>query len=239
MAALPTPAAPIVVVGDVMLDVDLVGTSVRQSPEAPVPVLHDLTEHRRPGGAALAALLAARGRRPVILVAPIADDEAGRQLRELLEDQVEVVALPWQGTTPVKTRLRAGDHPIARLDRGGATGPITAIPERVADALPDAAAILVSDYGLGATADPRLRAAIASAADTVPVVWDPHPRGACPVPGTSLVTPNERELFDVLGREPVSTLAGVGRAAATLRRKWSVPAVCVTLGGRGAERTVR
>ncbi|MDQ1720307.1 MAG: D-beta-D-heptose 7-phosphate kinase / D-beta-D-heptose 1-phosphate adenosyltransferase, partial [Pseudonocardiales bacterium] len=74
--------APLVVIGDVMLDIDLIARSARLSPEAPVPVLHDPVEHRRPGGAALAAMLAAAaGRRPVVLVAPLATDEAARQLR--------------------------------------------------------------------------------------------------------------------------------------------------------------
>jgi D-beta-D-heptose 7-phosphate kinase/D-beta-D-heptose 1-phosphate adenosyltransferase len=53
---------PLVVIGDVMLDVDRSGTVERLSPEAPVPVLRDPTDSRRPGGAALAALLAARSR---------------------------------------------------------------------------------------------------------------------------------------------------------------------------------
>jgi D-beta-D-heptose 7-phosphate kinase/D-beta-D-heptose 1-phosphate adenosyltransferase len=226
-------AAPIVVVGDVMLDIDLVGKSVRQSPEAPVPVLHDLTERRRPGGAALAALLAARGSHPVVLIAPVADDEAAHDIREMLGDQVELVALPWRGTTPVKTRLRAGDHPVARLDRGGAPGPITAVPERAADALAAAAAVLVSDYGVGVTADPRIRTLIAAVTDRVPVVWDPHPRGAPAVAGTSLVIPNERELFGLLDRDASTSLTDLRRAAASLRGSWDVRSVCVTLGARG------
>ena len=226
-------AAPIVVIGDVMLDIDLVGKSVRQSPEAPVPVLHDLAERRRPGGAALAALLAARGSRPVVLIAPLADDDAARDICDLLGDQVEIVALPWGGTTPVKTRLRAGDHPVARLDRGGVPGPVLAIPGRAADAVAGAAAVLVSDYGVGATADARIRALVAAATDRVPVVWDPHLRGTPAVAGTSLVIPNERELFGVLDREPTGALSGIHRAAVALRDAWDVGAVCVTLGARG------
>jgi D-beta-D-heptose 7-phosphate kinase/D-beta-D-heptose 1-phosphate adenosyltransferase len=226
--------APVVVVGDVLLDIDLVGTSVRQSPEAPVPVLHDLTERRRPGGAALAALLAARGSHPVVLIAPIADDEAARNVRDMLGDQVELVALPWQGSTPVKTRLRAGDHPVARLDRGGEPGPILDVPARAAEALADAAVVLVCDYGVGVTADSRIRTLVDSVTDRLPVVWDPHPRGAPAVAGTSLVIPNERELFGFLDRDAANSLAGVRQAAVALRGDWDVRAVCVTLGARGA-----
>ena len=111
------------VIGDVLLDIDVVGTAARLSPEAPVPVIDEPCETFRPGGAALAASLAARGRRPVVLIAPMADDAAADRLRALLGDRVELVALPWTGTTPVKSRLRAGNHPVARVDTGGPTRP--------------------------------------------------------------------------------------------------------------------
>ena len=55
-----TAAGPLVVIGDALLDRDVNGTASRLCPDAPAPVLDDLTEIRRPGGAALAALLAAR-----------------------------------------------------------------------------------------------------------------------------------------------------------------------------------
>lgn len=225
---------PVVVIGDVLLDVDLVAKSVRLSPEAPVPVLHDSLRSYRPGGAALAATLAARGPRPVVLVAPMASDEAADRVREMLAGRVELVALPWTGTTPVKTRLRAGDHPVARLDSGGDPGEITSIPARAASALAESAAILVSDYGRGVTADVRIRTLISSSLATVPVIWDPHPHGAPPVPGTSLVTPNENELTGLVGTPSDGSLLGITRMARELADRWQVGGVCVTLGSRGA-----
>ncbi|MFC6936762.1 hypothetical protein ACFQHO_45150 [Actinomadura yumaensis] len=53
--------APLVVVGDSLLDIDVVGSSSRLCPDAPVPVVEQAEERARPGGAALAALLAAAG----------------------------------------------------------------------------------------------------------------------------------------------------------------------------------
>ncbi|HEX8093853.1 D-glycero-beta-D-manno-heptose 1-phosphate adenylyltransferase [Jatrophihabitans sp.] len=227
--------APLVVVGDVMLDIDLIAESARLSPEAPVPVLHDPVERRRPGGAALAALLAVRavaGRRPVVLVAPVATDEAGRQLRRLLAGRLELVVVPWTGSTPVKTRLRVAEHPVARLDRGGDPGPIGPLPERALTALASAAAVLVSDYGRGVTADPGVRAALAAV--NCPLVWDPHPRGAEPVPGSTLVTPNLAELAGFVAMDAGASLAAVRRGAQQLARQWQAGSVCVTLGSRGA-----
>ena len=224
--------APLVVVGDVLLDIDLIAGSARLSPEAPVPVLHDPVEHRRPGGAALAALLAAAGPRPVVLVAPVATDEAGRELRRMLAGRLELVAVPWAGSTPVKTRLRVAEHPVARLDRGGDSGLIGPLPERAAAVLASAAAVLVSDYGRGVTADPAIRAALTAL--SCPLVWDPHPRGAAPVPGSTLVTPNVAELAGFVALDAGESLAAIRRGAQQLARQWQAGSVCVTLGSRGA-----
>ena len=65
---------PLVVIGDVMLDVDVEGSASRLSPEAPVPVVDTDRVWRRPGGAGLAAVLAARTHSPVVLVTALADD---------------------------------------------------------------------------------------------------------------------------------------------------------------------
>ncbi len=51
---------PLVVVGDALLDRDLTGSADRLAPDAPVPVVSECAERVRPGGAALAAYLAAR-----------------------------------------------------------------------------------------------------------------------------------------------------------------------------------
>ena len=235
---------PLVVIGDVMLDVDRSGTVERMSPEAPVPVLRDPTDTRRPGGAALAAMLAARNSsRPVVLIAPWADDDASRQLRELLDDQVEVIGIGWTGSTPVKTRLRAGNHPIARIDEGGRAGSLAVLPSVAVEAVRTAAAVLVADYGVGATAFPAIRALLQDVAARTPVVWDPHPRGSAPVPGAWCVTPNERELqtlaaalappsrADSPAAHPYGVLA---TTAATLAAHWNAKSVCVTLGSSGA-----
>ncbi len=56
--------------------------------------------------------------------------------------------------------------------------------------------MLVSDYGRG-TAD-ALRDVLAA---RPPLVWDPHPRGGPPVPGTRLVTPAEKEAHGFAPRD--------------------------------------
>ncbi len=231
-------SAPLVIVGDALLDVDVDGEVTRLCPDAPVPVLDAGAERERPGGAGLAALLAALASpRPVRLVTPLGDDADSRRVRELLDGLVEVVALPAGGSLPVKSRLLAGDRPLLRLDRGGLeVGPFDAAAlEPLREALDDAGAVLVADYGRGVTADPGVRDLVAAAARRVPVVWDPHPRGAAPVPGVTLATPNldeARAAADVADGD--DWLATASRAGAALRAAWQADAVAVTAGSRGA-----
>lgn len=232
-------AAPLVVIGDVLLDRDVEGTVERLSPDAPVPVLDQHAVRSRPGGAGLAAALATAdggARREVTLVTALAGDDAGRELAALLAAAgVEVVDLGLTGTTPEKLRLRAAGRPLLRVDRGGAAGAIGPATAAARAAIGWASALLVADYGRGVTAAPALRAAIAErAAEGVPVAWDPHPRGSAPVPGAALVTPNEREAAGFAPGVPGEDLRATATRAARLRARWDAAAVCVTRGRDGA-----
>ncbi|MFV9634054.1 PfkB family carbohydrate kinase [Mycobacterium neumannii] len=212
---------PLVVIGDSMLDVDIEGTATRLSPEAPVPVVDTERIWRRPGGAGLAAVLAARTGCDVVLVTAVGDDAEGRALTDLLADAgVRVIGLPMAGNTVCKTRIRAAAQSMLRLDHGDGVAAGDEVPPEVTEILGQAAAVCVADYGRGITAHGEIRELVASAAQRVPTVWDPHPRGSEPVPGCWLVTPNQDE--------------AAGRSAESLREQWAARAVCVTLGSKGA-----
>jgi D-beta-D-heptose 7-phosphate kinase/D-beta-D-heptose 1-phosphate adenosyltransferase len=245
---------PLVVVGDSLLDRDVNGRVERLSPDAPVPVLDESDAVARPGGAALAATLAARDGRPVVLVTALARDSAGLELGALLAAEgVELVDLGLDGPTPEKIRFRSDGRPLMRLDRGGRDATPGDTVESAREAIDAAAAVLVSDYGRGLAGAPGVRAALAGCAAEAPVVWDPHPRGAAPVPGMLVVTPNETEaralapsgspagarngeIAGALGSGGPAR-ARVARAAdlaATLRALWGACSVCVTRGADGA-----
>ncbi|HSP38481.1 MAG TPA: D-glycero-beta-D-manno-heptose 1-phosphate adenylyltransferase [Frankiaceae bacterium] len=227
---------PLVVVGDALLDVDLEGSVGRLSPDAPVPVVDDLEDHPRPGGAGLAALLAARDNRPVTLITALAPDAGGRRLFDLLVAAgIRVVDLGLDGQTPEKIRVRSDGRSLLRLDRGGCGGIVGPLTDEATAVLADARAVLVADYGRGVAAEPGLRAALEALPHRVPIVWDPHPRGPEPVRGCRLVTPNSGEAAHFApGTGAGSSLSTVTRRARELAQRWSAGAVAVTLGSRGA-----
>ena len=236
----------LVVVGDALLDRDLDGRAQRLAPDAPVPVVQDVAEHPRPGGAGLAAALAAGDAGlDVTLICALGDDPAGRELAELLAAAgVAVCDLGSRGSTPEKVRVRASGRAVMRIDRGGPPGSPGPLTEYARAALAAADAVLVSDYGRGMTAEPTVRAALESLPSSLPVVWDPHPRGSEPVPGVLVVTPNAEEAAGFAARgtggsetppdDGAADAADAERHGRELARRWRVVDVCVTLGARGA-----
>jgi D-beta-D-heptose 7-phosphate kinase/D-beta-D-heptose 1-phosphate adenosyltransferase len=226
----------LVVVGDSLLDRDLAGEVERLSPEAPVPVVDELAATTRPGGAALAAVLGARDGLEVTLVTALADDVAGRELAELLWDAgVELIDLGLSGQTPQKMRVFGAGRLLLRLDEGERRpAPVGDLTGAARAALLEADAVLVSDYGRGLSAGHDLRSVLLDAARRRPVVWDPHPKGADPVPGVRMATPNRSEAAtftpDLDGDGPAAT----ARRARALRERWRAQSVCITLGAEGA-----
>ncbi|HEX2145459.1 MAG TPA: PfkB family carbohydrate kinase [Glycomyces sp.] len=217
------------VVGDAFLDIDLHGRSERLCPEAPVPVVDADSEVRRPGGAGLAAILAATDTPYVDLVTAIGDDPAGRQLRELLAPHVDLAAVPLCGSTVRKIRIRAGGQLVTRIDHGDGRAPDGGLDPEAFTAVQCADAVLVADYGRGLAAHPGLRRLLTQRALDIPIVWDPHPKGPPPVRGTALVTPNLAE-----ARRLAPDKCDTGELAAALRAAFASEAVAVTEGERGA-----
>jgi rfaE bifunctional protein nucleotidyltransferase chain/domain len=142
------------------------------------------------------------------------------------------VELPLSASPAEKTRVRAGGHPLVRIDRSP-PGLVGEPGHEVEAAIAGAGGVLVSDYGRGATAQPRLRALLADAARRVPLVWDPHPRGADPVPGARLICPNLKEALAWCGGRD-EDLDTVARSAREILERYRADGVVVTMGERGA-----
>ncbi|PVG82428.1 D-glycero-beta-D-manno-heptose 1-phosphate adenylyltransferase [Nocardioides gansuensis] len=224
---------PLVVVGDVLLDVDVCGSVSRTAPDSPAPVVDVVRRVERPGGAGLAAWLATGdGSREVVLLMALGSDDEAQVLRRRLAERVRLVEIGTTGRTTVKARVRADGQTLLRMDRGDA-GDLGDVPPEAGDVLASASGVLVSDYGRGVSSHPGVRALLAAVPRRAPVVWDPHPRGADPVSGTLVATPNEGEVRRFAG-DPAPDLAGLSRSAAALVERWEVRALAVTRGAAGA-----
>ncbi|MFE1254928.1 D-glycero-beta-D-manno-heptose 1-phosphate adenylyltransferase [Streptomyces fungicidicus] len=232
---------PLVVVGDVLLDEDIEGVATRLAPDAPAPVVDVTGDRRHPGGAGLAAALAARGGRDVVLVTALGDDPASEAVRRALSGRVGLLELPLHGTLPVKTRVLAGGRPVVRIDRGGGTPGEP--DDAVRGALAGAHAVLVADYGRHTAG--AVRPLLEDVSRHTPVVWDPHPRGEPPVPGARVVTPSAAEAVALCpgsagtqGTQGTPEISGMSLGAfaergARLAEHWRAAGVAVTLGDRG------
>ncbi|MFC2080478.1 bifunctional heptose 7-phosphate kinase/heptose 1-phosphate adenyltransferase [Bacteroidota bacterium] len=109
----------ILIIGDVMIDTYLWGNVDRVSPEAPVPIVSDIIEESRLGGAANVALnVKSLGAVP-ILCSVIGGDERGIIFLELLEEQnlsdVGITVDEFRMTTQ-KTRVISGFKHLLRID---------------------------------------------------------------------------------------------------------------------------
>ena len=223
----------LVVVGDVLLDEDVEGVATRLAPDAPAPVVDVTDDRRHPGGAGLAAALAARGGREVVLVTALGDDAASEAVRRQLRGRVRLVEIPLRGSLPVKTRVLAGGRPLVRIDRGGGEPgkPEPGEPdEAVREALAQAHAVLVADYGRHTAR--AVRQHLEGVVPRTPLVWDPHPKGDPPVSGARLVTPNAAEARTLCPGEGESLRAYAERGS-RLADRWQAAGVAVTLGERG------
>lgn len=238
----------LVVVGDALLDRDVSGTVERLCPDAPVPVVDQLGAVVRPGGAGLAAALAAADGHEVTLVTALARDGAGADLGATLSAcGVEVVDLGCDGATMEKVRVLCEGRSLLRVDRGGG-GAVGALSAEGRAAIGWADGVLVADYGRGMAACDDVRSALGDRVTAGgSVVWDPHPRGAVPVRGVSLATPNADEasafaaaLAHGIGGDERTAGADdggvldVAGCATCLAAAWGSAWVCVTRGASGA-----
>lgn len=214
--------APIVVVGDLMLDTYLIGTIERISPEAPVPILRHALDREAPGGAAnVAANICALGG-SCRLLGVVGNDAAAERLVAMIRmagaDCRAVVS--HDRPTITKTRVLAGTHQLVRIDREPSS-PLSAETEdaiirTASDILSGARMLVLSDYNKGCLSDRVLTSLFELARQhCVPVLVDPKRRDFSRYRGATYIKPNLAELSAATGIS-VDTIEGARAAAANV-----------------------
>lgn len=194
--------APVLVVGDVMLDRYWHGATSRISPEAPVPVVRVEQHEDRPGGAANVALnLAALGA-PAFLVGVTGEDEAAASLADSLGAVGVTTRFQRIAGQPtiVKLRVMSRHQQLLRVDFEEPFRTDAEALARETEALLDQVRVLVlSDYGKGALKNHQ---ALIQAARkrNIPVLADPKGKDFSIYCGASLITPNLSEFEAIVGR---------------------------------------
>src|SRR5204863_509900 len=201
--------AKVVVVGDAMLDVYLVGEVDRVSPEAPVPVVTVHASRHGLGGAAnVAANVAALGA-DCRLVAVVGEDQRGQSVRGELDDlKLNSSYLITDAARPTtsKTRVVARGQQMLRIDEE-IEDPVSAkvmeqLGRALERALEDADALLIEDYNKGTLVPQVIERGMAIAKRrSLPVVVDPKFKNFFAYRGATVFKPNRRELELALGGE--------------------------------------
>jgi D-glycero-beta-D-manno-heptose-7-phosphate kinase len=195
----------LLVVGDVMLDRYWFGEVSRISPEAPVPVVKVQRMEERLGGAANVARNAASLGAISALLSVVGDDEAGRTLGRLLdEDQIDAsLHVDREIDTTVKLRVIGRQQQLLRIDFE-TTPSHEVLQAKLADfetRVTQSDVVVLSDYGKGGLMHIAEMIRIARAHDK-PVLVDPKGDEWGKYAGATVITPNRSELKEVVGRWP-------------------------------------
>jgi rfaE bifunctional protein kinase chain/domain len=217
--SLPTPPRSIAVVGDIIIDRYLFGTSTRANPEGEGIVVEVRRMEERLGGAAAVALLAKAMGADVTLLGHVTPESAILVEDTMLREGIALrVSYGRQDRTTVKQRVVCDGRLMpdrCDFDYVNVTPPI-------AD-LPDVDCVLVADYGKGYCAGNRLRHVLKH---PLAIVDPARGRDWHDYQGAKVIKPN------LLEATLLATCGGTWEMASQLSDKHGVEVV-LTLGDEG------
>jgi rfaE bifunctional protein kinase chain/domain len=232
----------VLIIGDVMLDSYIWGAVERISPEAPVPVINVKKRDVRLGGAANVALnIQALGAQP-ILVALCGNDDAGKKLHAILDQQgmtTEGIVNSDARPTTVKTRVIASGQHVVRVDEESDKianeSEEQQLLTRIEKLLPACNVVIFEDYDKGVlNANLIAKAVQLAQAHKIPTVVDPKKRNFLAYNKVSLFKPNLKEMREGLKIDLESgNQEQLLKAIEILKEKLSVGGVMATLSEHG------
>jgi len=230
----------VLIIGDVMLDEYVFGTTSRLSPEAPIPIVDVEKTVHVPGGAANAAFNLRSIGDETFLVGVVGKDEQAQQVKALLEEKgVKTDGLfvdPSRPTT-LKSRIISQNQHIVRIDREK-KHPLSKEMEKklLRFVLPQIAKsdiVLISDYDKGVVTSGLAQTVIATAKKKgKKVLVDPKGVDFSKYRGCFMVTPNLKELEIALRMEKLD-IKTLPQSAKMLLVHVNADAVLVTLSKHG------
>lgn len=230
--------AKVLVVGDFMLDVYIMGTVKRISPEAPVPVLCVKQESRRAGGAGNALLNLVSLGMEVVPVGRVGEDGGGRDLLHLLREEkvnLDGIIRDPSYRTPVKSRMIADYQQLLRVDHEEVTAFSPSLEKELIAHLPtllqEVTVIAISDYSKGFLTPSLLAALIESGQKrSIPIIVDPKGADFTKYKGVTVLKPNLSEAVIAAGLGSEASLDSIGEA---LLKKLAIPSLMITRSQEG------
>jgi rfaE bifunctional protein kinase chain/domain len=235
----------IVLLGDLVADEFIFGESARVSREAPVLILTQREKRIVPGGGANAVNNLADLGAQVTPVGIVGEDDAGEALLRYFEQKdvpTRLIARLPGYLTPTKSRILGGithwqSQQIVRVDRTPAARPGAEVQRELSQSilplLREASALLVSDYGYGATGGREVDFLRRHAGSRkLPVTVDSR-FDLASYKRVTAATPNEPEVEEAFGvriENKLELLAQLGKKA--LERQ-KLEALLVTRGRDG------
>ena len=230
----------ILVIGDLMVDYYLWGSSDRISPEAPVPVVTINNENGVLGGAGnvvnnLKALNA-----KVDVISVVGECGVSNELKSLL-DEIEIntqylITEP-KRISSKKTRIIASQQQVVRYDQENSTE-ITEKSQKTLlsnfrKRIADYDCLLLSDYGKGVLTDKLTQELIKIAKQhSVKTLIDPKGLDYSKYKGAYLLTPNKKEASEATGIN-ITDDASLAFAIKQLKEEYELDLSLITLSEQG------
>lgn len=225
--------AKILVVGDVILDVYLNGSSNRLSPEAPVPVVHIKSSDYRLGGAANVAINVASLGWDVSLMGIVGQDkEADFIAEKLIKNKINNLLVKSTRPTIKKTRVLAQNQQIVRIDveETCEEKALYLLRDRFFEEIFNFDLVVFSDYNKGVLTFVSEFIEEANLLNKMTLV-DPKGSDFLKYQGASCITPNKSELRQIIGTwKDENTLE---KRARSLMKKLELKALLLTRSEEG------
>ena len=229
----------ILIVGDVMLDKYYFGKVERISPEAPVPIVNIVTEESRLGGASNVANNISSLGGQATLCGAVGYDFFGKEIERMAHRKgIRTEFIKTEQPTITKARVIGGRQQIVRLDYEQRLE----VPEKtkedfkvhLEELIRENPTLVISDYGKGMISDEICTFLISIAKQHgTHVIVDPKGQNWAKYAGADLITPNVKELGDIIGHPISNEDTGIEASAKEIIRKYGLKAWLVTRSEKG------
>ena len=227
----------ILVIGDVMLDQYVSGSTDRLSPEAPVPVVKIDSQFSVLGGAANVANNLATLGANVSLLGVVGRDDNARIVNELLEAKgIANQLLDADIFTTVKTRVISRNQQMVRVDREEVFSDEEAFVNHLSGVLSffQGSAIIVSDYAKGVCSQGAMKVILTWATNNdVKVLIDPKGTDWSKYEGAFLIKPNVKELEELFNTSIENTNSEIAQFGKEIRSRYNIEHVLITRSEEG------